>query len=334
MGGCVEPRAVALARGAARPAGETARGDHGVRRQRPRPALAAPAQPALAAGGRRDGRVDRRAAARPARGGRASADGAVEVLFRGLDRGVEGEEEQQYERSLPLEDALREEVLLAYAMNGEPLPPQHGFPLRLIVPGLVRDDERQVARADHRARPSPSRATSRRAATASARRPTRQGEPVDAHGAALADGPAGHPRLRHPRAHAEPGPCTRARPRLVGLRPDRARRGQRRRRGHLERRARSAPQPSRGLGAAGSGTGTRRAGRRTSSAAGPPTAPATCSRSRRRGTSAATPTTRCSGCRSPSPSRPSSAQQRGRGFSLPSGTQRVTASGLTPWRSR
>ena len=63
------------------------------------------------------------------------SDGAVEVLFRGLDRGVEGGVEQQYERSLPLAEASREEVLLAYAMNGEPLPPQHGFPLRLIVPG-------------------------------------------------------------------------------------------------------------------------------------------------------------------------------------------------------
>ena len=60
---------------------------------------------------------------------------AVEVLFRGSDRGVEGGEVQQYERSLPLAEARREEVLLAYAMNGEPLPPQHGFPLRLVVPG-------------------------------------------------------------------------------------------------------------------------------------------------------------------------------------------------------
>jgi DMSO/TMAO reductase YedYZ molybdopterin-dependent catalytic subunit len=63
------------------------------------------------------------------------ADGAVEVLFTGLDRGIEGEEEQDYERSLALEDAMRDEVLLAYAMNGERLPPQHGFPLRLVVPG-------------------------------------------------------------------------------------------------------------------------------------------------------------------------------------------------------
>jgi DMSO/TMAO reductase YedYZ molybdopterin-dependent catalytic subunit len=62
-------------------------------------------------------------------------DDGVDVLFRGLDRGVEGGEEQNYERSLELADALREEVLLAYDMNGQPLPPQHGFPLRLVVPG-------------------------------------------------------------------------------------------------------------------------------------------------------------------------------------------------------
>ena len=62
-------------------------------------------------------------------------DDAVEVHFRGLDRGVEGGETQQYERSLTLAEARREEVLLAYAMNGDPLPPQHGFPLRLVVPG-------------------------------------------------------------------------------------------------------------------------------------------------------------------------------------------------------
>lgn len=62
-------------------------------------------------------------------------DGAVEVLFEGLDRGVEGEEEQSYARSLPLAEALRSDVLLAYDVNGVPLPPQHGFPLRLLVPG-------------------------------------------------------------------------------------------------------------------------------------------------------------------------------------------------------
>jgi DMSO/TMAO reductase YedYZ molybdopterin-dependent catalytic subunit len=58
---------------------------------------------------------------------------AIEVLFTGLDHGVEGGTAQVYERSLPLADA--EHALLAYEMNGEPLPPQHGYPLRLVVPG-------------------------------------------------------------------------------------------------------------------------------------------------------------------------------------------------------
>ncbi len=62
-------------------------------------------------------------------------EGATDVVFTGHDRGVQGGIEQLYERSLPLADATRDEVLLVYAINGGPLPPQHGFPLRLIVPG-------------------------------------------------------------------------------------------------------------------------------------------------------------------------------------------------------
>jgi sulfane dehydrogenase subunit SoxC len=58
---------------------------------------------------------------------------AVQVLFTALDRGVEGGVPQVYERALAVEDA--ENALLAYEMNGAPLPPQHGFPLRLVVPG-------------------------------------------------------------------------------------------------------------------------------------------------------------------------------------------------------
>jgi DMSO/TMAO reductase YedYZ molybdopterin-dependent catalytic subunit len=53
----------------------------------------------------------------------------------GLDRGVEGDIEQCYQRSLPLGDALREEVLLAWELNDMPLAPQHGFPSPLLVPG-------------------------------------------------------------------------------------------------------------------------------------------------------------------------------------------------------
>ncbi len=59
----------------------------------------------------------------------------AEIVFRGSDRGLQGETEQEYARSLALSEALRPDVLLAYAMNGSPLEPQHGFPLRLLVPG-------------------------------------------------------------------------------------------------------------------------------------------------------------------------------------------------------
>jgi DMSO/TMAO reductase YedYZ molybdopterin-dependent catalytic subunit len=62
-------------------------------------------------------------------------DGAVSVVFTGADHGIERGEEQDYQRSLRIGDALSSEVLLAWEMNGQPLPPQHGFPLRLVVPG-------------------------------------------------------------------------------------------------------------------------------------------------------------------------------------------------------
>ena len=61
--------------------------------------------------------------------------GAAEIVFTGADRGVQGDVLQSYARSLSLEEALGDDVLLAYEMNGAPLPPQHGFPLRLVVPG-------------------------------------------------------------------------------------------------------------------------------------------------------------------------------------------------------
>jgi DMSO/TMAO reductase YedYZ molybdopterin-dependent catalytic subunit len=60
---------------------------------------------------------------------------AVDVVFTGADHGVERGIEQDYQRSLPVAEAMRPEMLLAYAMNGAPLPPQHGFPLRLVAPG-------------------------------------------------------------------------------------------------------------------------------------------------------------------------------------------------------
>ena len=59
----------------------------------------------------------------------------VELLFTGADHGIEKGHEHDYARSLSVDDALRPEVLLAYEMNGRPLEPQHGSPVRLLVPG-------------------------------------------------------------------------------------------------------------------------------------------------------------------------------------------------------
>lgn len=62
--------------------------------------------------------------------------GTVELLFRGADRGTPPDlgSEIAFERSLPLGRALADDVLVAYAMNGGPIPAEHGAPLRLVVP--------------------------------------------------------------------------------------------------------------------------------------------------------------------------------------------------------
>ena len=92
---------------------------------------------------------------------RASWSEASEVVFWGADRGkvtirdnsgiVSGGQTgvvepdagggldltitEQFARSMSLDEALGRDNLLCYEMNGEPLPPEHGFPVRLIAPG-------------------------------------------------------------------------------------------------------------------------------------------------------------------------------------------------------
>lgn len=67
---------------------------------------------------------------------------ATNVLFEGADFGKErtppgvlAPTEGSYAMSLPLEKALHPDTLLAYEMNGEILPAEHGYPVRLLVPG-------------------------------------------------------------------------------------------------------------------------------------------------------------------------------------------------------
>jgi DMSO/TMAO reductase YedYZ molybdopterin-dependent catalytic subunit len=75
---------------------------------------------------------------------RASVDDkAREVVFFGADKGGEDvvfrqttlKVQQQFARSITLENAMKPEPLLAWALNGKPLARDHGFPLRVIMPG-------------------------------------------------------------------------------------------------------------------------------------------------------------------------------------------------------
>src|SRR4051794_41355599 len=64
-------------------------------------------------------------------------DAATHVGFVGADVSPEATPTQRFGGSIPLEKASRREVLLAWAMNGEPLPPVHGAPVRVVVPGSI-----------------------------------------------------------------------------------------------------------------------------------------------------------------------------------------------------
>lgn len=61
---------------------------------------------------------------------------AKEIVFEGYDYGkrTDLEGEFVFARSLPLEKALHPDTLIAYALNGKPIPYKQGYPLRLIVP--------------------------------------------------------------------------------------------------------------------------------------------------------------------------------------------------------
>ena len=62
---------------------------------------------------------------------------ALHVGFEGAEMCNEATPPQRFGGSIPLDKARRPEVLLAWAMNGEPLEPVHGAPLRVVVPGYI-----------------------------------------------------------------------------------------------------------------------------------------------------------------------------------------------------
>jgi sulfite oxidase len=67
----------------------------------------------------------------------APASSAADVGFEGADLCPEADPVQRFGGSIPLDKALRSEVLLAWAMNGESLAAVHGAPVRVVVPGYI-----------------------------------------------------------------------------------------------------------------------------------------------------------------------------------------------------
>lgn len=69
-------------------------------------------------------------------------DDAVEVVFHGADRGTFAElpGTHTFSRSLPVHKALHPDTIIAYEMNGAPLPREHGAQARMIVPGWYAMD--------------------------------------------------------------------------------------------------------------------------------------------------------------------------------------------------
>ena len=146
----------------------------------------------------------------------------------GLDATVVagGADQGHVRRPLPVAKAL-DDALLAYEMNGAPLPPDHGFPVRLVVPGLDRHRQHQVARPHRGRRPAALLATGTRPSTAwSARttRPTRRRSTAQPVKSAFelpwpARLPAGRTRLHRPLVVGRPAdPARRGADRRTGRR--------------------------------------------------------------------------------------------------------------------
>ena len=216
---------------------------------------------------------------------------AQEIVFSGLDRGIQGDVEHAYERSLPVAEAQRDEMLLAYEINGQPLPPQHGFPLRLIVPGWYGMTHVKWL-SSITAVAEPFKGWQQDVAYHVRESEEEQGEPVTRIKPRSLMVPPGIPEFLSRTRFVEPararsrGARGRARRRCPAWSSATTAARPGRRRSSASRRA-SSP----GAGGATRGTPPRAS---TSSAAARPTGPATSSRSPPSGTGTASATTPCS----------------------------------------
>ena len=132
-------------------------------------------------------------------------------------------------------DALRDEVLLAYEMNGAPLPPQHGFPLRLVVPGWYGMAHVKWLHRDQLSSTEPFDGFQHAVAyRLRQRRRTTPGVPVTRiEPRALLVRRRGSPTSCPAPGSLRAGPVHAGGPGLVGVGPGDRRRGQRRRRREL-----------------------------------------------------------------------------------------------------
>ncbi|MFJ7984023.1 sulfite oxidase [Streptomyces sp. NPDC096351] len=137
------------------------------------------------------------------------AEDAVEAVFSGADHGVERGVEQDYRRSLPLTTAAdpARDVLVAYAMNGAPLPPQHGSPLRLVVPGWYGMAHVKWLR-DITLTDTPYTGFQQAAAYRVRQSPEEPGEPVTLMAPRALMAPPGFPDFQSRARVVRPGPVT------------------------------------------------------------------------------------------------------------------------------
>jgi len=181
---------------------------------------------------------------------------AANVLFTGCDHGLERGVEQDYARALSVADSMDPAVLVAIAMNGQPLPPQHGFPARLIVPGWYGMTQvkwlRDITVLDH-GYDGYQNAVSYRLR----QDPNDLGEPVTRIEPRAVLAPPGFPDFMSRTRVARPGAGSARGARLVGLGTGGTGGGQRGRRCHLGR-CRARPRAgSLGLASVRDGLGGR-----------------------------------------------------------------------------